>query len=539
VTTAPELPIVYIRGYAGGTAGIENQVEDPLYGFNKGTVHVRVGGDGSPMYYQFEGPLLRLIGEHGYQLLVHGDQAQLLATGDEQLPAKTIWVHRFYDVAAPTITGTPPAHPLWHRLSHFVHDRVTADQFHLEDAARSLYALVEQVLARTGAPKVVLIAHSMGGLVARCMMQKICAENDEQGNARRPAKEIVSALFTYGTPHGGIALDPGLVNRMMEQFGPAGSDVFAPRKMYGYLTPGADFGDVPPDGLQPPWDPQLMPADVFDTDDVFCIVGTDPKDYGLSRIPVGPRSDGLVRIEHAYVRGAHRSFVYKSHSGTYGEVNSEEGYQNLQRFLFGRWAVAVAFADLPTAFVPEPGDVWQADMQLAIRGLSVVISEQRAEHWCPIELNGELAKRGDDPNHPVPLVRTFLLDNSDSDHKVSRYVLTLSVSRLRTADHGFDFANHLEKVPEWSDSLVVDIGPDEATGRPLAAWAGWASKLPGALADHPRMPDPLFGPGAAPAADGTLTAKLALPPEARTLPIFGDAPTLQVGVRDRWAGAGA
>jgi hypothetical protein len=46
-------------------------------------------------------------------------------------------------------------------------------------------------------------------------------------------------------------------------------------------------------------------------------------------------SDGLVLIENATVRGAPRAFVYRSHSGHYGVVNSEEGFQNLVRFLFG------------------------------------------------------------------------------------------------------------------------------------------------------------------------------------------------------------
>ena len=61
---------------------------------------------------------------------------------------------------------------------------------------------------------------------------------------------------------------------------------------------------------------------------------------------VGPKSDGLVRIEHAYVENAHRAFIDKSHSGSFGEVNSEEGYQNLRRFLFGRFAVTVSFEGL-------------------------------------------------------------------------------------------------------------------------------------------------------------------------------------------------
>lgn len=45
------LPIIYVRGYAGPTSGIDSQVDDPFYGFNRGATHVRVGGDGDPTYY--------------------------------------------------------------------------------------------------------------------------------------------------------------------------------------------------------------------------------------------------------------------------------------------------------------------------------------------------------------------------------------------------------------------------------------------------------------------------------------------------------
>jgi len=78
---------------------------------------------------------------------------------------------------------------------------------------------------------------------------------------------------------------------------------------------------------------------------VFCLVGTNRSDYqvaeGLSRTFVGHGSDGLVHIENAVVCGvkpgepprqAAKAFVYRSHSGFYGIVNSEEGYQNLTRF---------------------------------------------------------------------------------------------------------------------------------------------------------------------------------------------------------------
>ena len=46
------LPIVYLRGFAGSTAGIDVAADDPFYGFNAGATHIRIGGDGDPMFYQ-------------------------------------------------------------------------------------------------------------------------------------------------------------------------------------------------------------------------------------------------------------------------------------------------------------------------------------------------------------------------------------------------------------------------------------------------------------------------------------------------------
>jgi hypothetical protein len=51
-------PIIYVLGFAGGTSGIDTAADDPFYGFNDDATHVRVGGDGNPQFYQFEGPLL-------------------------------------------------------------------------------------------------------------------------------------------------------------------------------------------------------------------------------------------------------------------------------------------------------------------------------------------------------------------------------------------------------------------------------------------------------------------------------------------------
>ena len=532
------LPIIYIRGYAGPTTGIDAQVDDPFYGFNRGATHVRVGGSGEPAFYQFEGPLLRLMIDHQYKLLVQGDQrAYLENSEDGAVPADSIWVYRFYDQAATTFAA-PPRRPFYERVFTDVGKHFSANGFNIESAAKGLYDLVKLVQRKTDATdkRVLLVAHSMGGLIARCMIQKVAHDQREE------AKNLVAKLFTYGTPHGGIVFQTGLMNWFEEVIGPAGSDIFSPEKMSGYLTPSRKFGDRSPDD----WDPQSIPAEVFDTNDVFCLIGTDSKDYGVSKVAVGPKSDGLVRIEHAYVRKAHRAFIFKSHSGSYGEVNSEEGYQNLRRFLFGRWQVRVDLIGLPTYAEiekAEPAAVWQADLRLSVRGLPVVLSEQKADQYTPIQLNAELQQHNDSPDHPVPLLTTFLFEQTtasgatpapgDEDaakhHGRVRYSLRLRVAKLLQQGNSFDFREHLEQVPDWADTAIFDVGPN-ATNAGMAAWAAWNSQVKGANDQQdPITPDQ----SEIKPADGRWCFVLPLPAAAQALPILGGKATLLITITDR------
>ncbi|MCX4683590.1 alpha/beta hydrolase [Kitasatospora purpeofusca] len=527
-TPSSRLPIVYVRGYASGTPGIEKAVTDPFYGFNEGSTHIRVGRQDSPVFYQFESPLVRLLTDEGYRVFVEGGQEAYLANHPKDIRPDSIWIHRFYDRCSGTWGGEP-------------------ETFSLEHAAEDLLRLIEDLQERTGAPQVHLVAHSMGGLICRCLLQKVIPEQREG----KRATDYVSKLFTYGTPHGGItfAVGFGVPEALRDTFALNGADIFGPDRMYQYLTPNPD-PDGPPEG----WravdmaddDGSGTPREAaggFPLDRIFCMIGTDSDDYdvahGLSASTVGPRSDGLVQIENAQVTGANRAFTHRSHSGRYGLVNSEEGYQNLRRFLFGDLRARVDLVDV-TLPDRDPDVTWQAEVRLQVRGLPVLLHERAAPHWCPIQLSdptsatrqARAAKDG-----AVQLATTFLssklLPRREDAERAAvdaaanaeagaarpgasepvRFALDLRVFGLKEHNGFFGFGDHLEQTADFADTLIVDVDTDSP--RP-AAWAHWNSEVDGAIRDlHPTGP-PL--PDEDPRAEGWL-AHIPLP--ATTRPILG------------------
>ncbi|MER7949659.1 alpha/beta hydrolase [Streptomyces sp. NPDC096079] len=462
-----KIPVIYVRGFAGGQSGIDSAVTDPFLGFNAGSTHIRIGPDNKPSFYQFESPLLRLMVDEGYQLLVHGSQETYL-DGHAEIPPASIWIHRFYDRSASTWGGTPRP-------------------FRVEDAAKDLAELIEELRAKAHVDRVHLIAHSMGGLICRCLIQKILPERGVQPT------DYVDKLFTYGTPHGGIAFDLGfgMLERLRDAIGINGAEIFGRERMYEYLTPGVSEGAEPPRN----WDPRVMPGEgepfAFPLHRVFCLVGTDPGDYdvahGLSSAAVGPRSDGLVQIDNAYVPGAFYAYVHRSHSGRYGLVNSEEGYQNLRRFLFGDLKVESALVHhrLPE----EKNTAWQAEIGLSIRGLQIVMHERTSAQWCPIQL-GHDTRPGADGDGTVPLVSTFLCENLASPNGAGslRYALHLRILSLRERDNGFlDFRDHIEQTADFDDILVVDVSGE---GGVPALRAVWNSTIDGPVSEYtPDTPD--------------------------------------------------
>lgn len=509
------LPVIYVRGFAGGPSGIGAATDDPFYGFNEGSVQVRVDGGDRPVFHQFESPLLRLMIDQGYQLLVQGDQLAYLGTQEPgTIPAASIWVHRFYDEFSPNLTNDPNA-------------------FSLERAAESLFTLIKLVRKQTGAPRVFLVAHSMGGLIVRSLIQRTIPDDAEVGGRADAATAFVDRVFTYATPHGGIEFSVGFgsLERLRDLTGVAGADIFGPARMREFLSwSGTHEQDA--------FDATEMPDDGFPKDRFFCLVGTDSADYataaGLSARAVGARSDGLVQIDNAYVKGTPRALVHRSHSGRFGIVNSEEGYQNLRRFLFGDVEVRADLVNFTLPGLPDDDTDWQLEASLSIRGLPVVLHEQSAAHLCPIQI--ERPSRTDEASTPLPLVRTYLstassrpTDPSGKRSATMRHVLQLRLVSLRKRGGILSFLDHLESTADWADVLVVDIAFEE--GAPPQSWAVWSSAIAGAIRDW--VPDPAVTPPLKDedTAPGHWLVRVPVPPAARAL--LGDRAAITIQVSGR------
>lgn len=368
------LPIIYVRGYAMTQSVVESAVNLPYYGFNQGSTKIRAGVDGDPEFFIFESPLVRLMKEHKYtDYFVRCENSEieiLKEIEDETVPQKSLWIYRYYDITSKEIGND--------------------DRKEMEYLAENLEVLVDYVLEQTGAPKVHLVAHSMGGLICRSLIQKTWKEQ---------SVNKISKFFTYGTPHKGIEFRRGLgwAAMVRDIFGVNESDVFGPKRMKDYLDlQGDELNSL--EGHFPP-------------ERVFCMIGTNRKDYqvakGASQWAVGPNSDGLVQIQNAYVKNSSRGFAFRSHSGTYGIVNSEEGYQNLQRFLFGDTSIQFDLANIKIADSYPDRDTLKYllfETEVCIAGNNVLVTEQREEHGSTVKTTPTKMENGTET-----LFRTFLM----------------------------------------------------------------------------------------------------------------------------------
>jgi len=373
-------------------------------GFNLGATKLRQRWTGDVERHVFESPLIRLMKDHHYSdIYEHGTEV----TTGRPVPARSIWIYRYYE-------------PVSKHLG-------TGERPEIEDYAEGLHQSIERIRAQVCGDsagssddfRVYLVAHSMGGLIVRCYLQNICP--------KLGIKPPVDKVFTYATPHGGI--DFRVIGNVPKFLTKNNIDNFNESRMRAYLKL--------PDG-----EPVNSLGDKFDPQRFFCLVGTNARDYavamGLSSFGTGPMGDGLVQINNAYVQGAPRAFVYRSHSGHFGIVNSEEGYQNLKRFLFGKVRVD-GYLDVDDVRLHPKvekarlegkaiGASYHIEVIAGVRKGTWDLPRRVADENSAIFLKYQDIKQRQETNRPIQLLSAFLEKNtSDAVRRTLGFSIDLRV----------------------------------------------------------------------------------------------------------------
>jgi hypothetical protein len=376
-------PIIYVRGYAMTQSEIEDTVADPYMGFNLGSAKVRQVWDGTVRKYYFESPLVRLLKDYNYDDVYQegsdrvADARALSAPGDQAqaVAYRSIVIYRYYEPSSEDLgTGEKPNMERFATgLSELIlklRDRI------YPQGARTTITPEEQMLGKLPYKdfRVYLVAHSMGGLVCRAFLQNPAFGDDE-------ARGLVDKMFTYATPHNGIEV--GVLGNVPSWLSLYGMNTFNRDEIARLLA----LKKTQRDG------DNVDIVTNFDANRIFNLVGTDSADYrvagGLSSAAVGDASDGLVRIKNATTRGrdgkgfiqSPQAFVHRSHSGFYGIVNSEEGYQNLVRFLFGDVRADGYLAIDELTLPPAVQEQYDADKQVRASYLFEVTVSIRGKAW--------------------------------------------------------------------------------------------------------------------------------------------------------------
>lgn len=376
----PYYPIIYVRGYAGTQTAVENTAATPYMGFNLGSTKYRQTYTGSIEPYVFESPLIRLMKDHQYQDAYH--DGQILPEGP--VDPRSIWIFRYYDVVSKDLSP--------------------GERKEIEFHAEKLRQFILHIKKATGQEdnkdfRVYLVAHSMGGLVCRCYLQNDKIPNLEGNHSRDWTKKGVDKLFTYATPHGGIEFRKGFgwLEGLRDFLAINNSDNFGENRMQEILSLDQN---TPLHSLNNRFPPER----------VFCLVGTNSQDYGLAKKVVGPKSDGLVQIENAYVNESARAYTFRSHSGAYGIVNSESGYRNLERFLFGDTRIKVRLENLEIQLIGKEKDLsatYDIESTVSIRGLPIPVNTRTKDTFSSSFRSSGTLK--EDKTH---LFTSFLMKNA-------------------------------------------------------------------------------------------------------------------------------
>ena len=431
-------PIVYVRGFAPTAAVREETFYDTYYGYSATSVEKReampVENFLTPIV--FEGQLIRFLKEYGYVDAANDGLMLGLHNAGEtmQNPTRSIWISRFYD--KDVMSGS-----------------VRSIEEHAEDLRKLICETIPTDLSKLEGVKVdlgknnkdykvILIAHSMGGLVCRHLIQNVLPD----------PKRWIHRLVTIGTPHGGIelsAIPDFLEESVMRKGNVLSSAIFKEDRMRQYLK----LNKKDKKGQLP--DLQSLNGK-YPEGRCLCIIGSDHDNYTAAKTVTGKHSDGLVKQSRAYIKGAYGANVHRAHSGRRGLVNSFETYENIRRFLFGDTRVKLWLENVDLQINAPPANVqefYDIEFSIAVRGTGIFL-HQRKQNPCENALRFE---RNEFPLSKVHLHTGFLDARlRPPGAKFSRFLLAFRVAQHRVQD-GFLFDHEYPERTIYSESMEVPV----------------------------------------------------------------------------------
>lgn len=426
------LPIIYVRGYAGAQGQIENTTATPYMGFNLGSTKYRQDNSRKVHKWVFESPLIRLMKDHSYVDAYRDGKIM----PDKPIPLKSIWIFRYYDISSHELTEGAGRKEI---------------EFHAEELRKFILKIRDRVELPSHQEdfQVILVAHSMGGLVCRCYLQNPDIRDLDGNKPPILSRKGVAKLFTYATPHGGINFRKGLgwVEGFRDFLDPNNAGNFGPKRMKEFLAiKGNKLNTL---------------NDQFPSEKIFCLIGTDSKDYsaasGFARHAIGPISDGLVQIENAYIDKSPRAFVHRSHSGHYGIVNSEEGYQNLERFLFGDTRVKLLLRTTNLR-LPDQDNIsasYYIETKISIRGIPVIIHRRTKDTGSATLRNMEDMKSTPTHLHTLFLSKEKIVKKNDHSMRFLLHVKIIPQYQIKK-DLWFD--DYFEGRAIFDEDLIFKVG---------------------------------------------------------------------------------
>jgi len=280
------LPVLFVHGICGAAQDFQT-TESVVQAFLQGNY---------PGLYADSGPGQYWVFYDAVQKQVNFQVPSANTTSNSVLPPS-----RFFSVAFDD--------PSQNLVQNF--DRVNVSNISIYAKADELAHIIWKIKAITGAPRVIIVAHSMGGLVSRAYIERLGT-----GSSLDSYFQDISTLVTVDTPHGGSILGelsllgsgPCFTQTTTDktEMQPSGPNSIIP--LLNYITPGAT----------------PLPATLR----VYSIVSywTIPTPLGLID-PLDVKTDNILT---GY--GFHIGLQTKDEQDLYSNLNNPS--QNSQSYLF-------------------------------------------------------------------------------------------------------------------------------------------------------------------------------------------------------------